>query len=227
LVNNSTLALAPVFVFLCAVVTGATAGTFADPPEYTKPNTSVLHYLVTRGRLLPTDFRGRLNDFCAPPSRPELGSACIPFIYPPAIHFDEFRTVLETWQGQLPTLLTFHPQNTILSIYFQKPHRLPLSFSLADGYSAALFKYIVQRSRPLMTNEFREGELVVVTKDLSALDELQWNLLKELTGIWKLEQVHATENFAIYRMVKGPHSTDETILSLPNRPVKTRNGFPE
>jgi hypothetical protein len=224
-VSVSEMWLAPVFIFLFAVLAGVSVSNFSGDPMYATPNTSALRHLVSYGWPLPQDFNQRLDSFCGPPSTIEPNSACSPGGHLPALHYDEFKSLLSRWQQDSSTLMTFHPLDTVMEVYYQKPHTLPLSFAYVDGFSPALFKYIVDRSRNIMAKELRAGQTVVMTKDLSLLNELQWALLTQLAVLWALERVDETEHLAVYRLVKDSTTAVGPLLTLPNRPVKTRNSL--
>jgi hypothetical protein len=222
-VSVSAIGLAPIFIFLFALLAGVSAGSFAGDPVYATPNTSVLRHLASYGWPLPQDFNQRLHRFCSPSI--EINSACSPGVHLPALHYDEFKSLLDRWQKDRATLMTFHPLDTVMEVYYQKPHALPLSFSYVDGFSPALFKYIVDRSRNIMAKELSAGQTVVVSKDLSLLNELQWALLTQLAALWTLERVDETEHLAVYQLVKDSTTAVGPVLTLPKRSVKTRNAL--
>lgn len=224
-VSVSEIGLAPIFIFLFAVLAGVSVSNFAGDPKYATPNTSALRHLVSYGWPLPQDFNQRLHRFCSPPSTIEPNSACSPGAHLPALHYDEFKSLLDHWQQESSTLMTFHPLDTVMEVHYQKPHALPLSFAYVDGFSPALFKYIVDRSRNIMAKELSAGQTVVMTKDLSLLNELQWALLTQLAALWTLERVDETEHLAVYQLVKDSTTVVGPVLTLPSRPVKTRNSL--
>jgi len=225
LVSVSAVGLAPVFIFLFALLAGVSASNFAGDPVYATPNTSSLRHLASYGWPLPQDFSQRLHRFCSPRSTIEPNSACSPGAHLPALHYDEFKSLLDRWQKDSSTLMTFHPLDTVMEVYYQKPHTLPLSFAYVDGFSPALFKYIVDRSRDIMAHELKAGQTVVMTKDLSLLNELQWALLTQLAALWTLERVDETEHLVVHRLVKDSTAAVGPLLTLPDRPVKTRNSL--
>ena len=224
-VTASALGLAPVFIFLFALLAGVSASNFAGEPMYATPNTSSLRHLASHGWPFPPDFSQRLHRFCSPRSTIEPNTACSPGGHLPALHYDEFESLLNRWQKDSATLMTFHPLETVMEVYYQKPHTLPLSFAYVDGFSPALFKYIVDRSRQIMAHELKAGQTVVMTKDLSLLNELHWALLTQLAALWTLERVDETEHLVVHRLVKDSRDAVGPRLTLPDRPVKTRNSL--
>ena len=188
-------------------------------------NSTLARHLAAHGRLLPADFAERLGRYCSPAGVLEQGNVCEEKpSNMPATHFTEFARLLDKWQGAAPALLTFHPVDVVMSVYLQKPNRMPVSFSYVDGFSPALFADILSRARRTIAQDIREDETVVLTRDLAALNELQWALLKELSAHWSLVQVDESQNFAVYRLVRGSRKP-AGAFRLPERPMRTRNAF--
>jgi hypothetical protein len=98
---------------------------------------------------------------------------------------------------------------------------------MADGYSTELFDYIVGRSRKVISDEIREGEIVVTARDLSVLDDLQWSVFLELTSAWNLRKVDSSENFVVYETTRSAISPGQSDPVLPSRPIRHRTQFPE
>lgn len=221
----SSIGLTPVFVFIWFILAGVAWSNFIAPLSYGTPNTSVLRHILSFGSPFPADFVGRLSRSCPPTGTVQVGNACDPSATMPAIQYQEFRDVLDRWQGQEKTLLTFHVGGTIMEVLSAKAHTLPLSFSYVEGFSPQLFKYIVDRSRKVIANDLHERNTVILPKNLSELNELDWALLRSVTEVWTLYLVDHTENFNVFRLA-NPNSRPETErLELPDRPIKRRNAL--
>jgi hypothetical protein len=106
-----------------------------------------------------------------------------------------------------------------------KPHVLPVSFAYTDGFSRALFSHILSRAEPVIKEALHSGQTLVVAKESEILYELQWALLKRISDVWALERVDETDNFMVYKLADKTALPAGPRIVLPDRPVKTRNGF--
>jgi hypothetical protein len=153
----------------------------------------------------------------------EPGNVCTGDQNMPSAHYQEFAKLLAKWQADEADFLTFHPADTLLSATLRKPNALPVSFSYTDGFSPALFRYILDRAEPVIQS-LRTGRALIATMDLAQLNELQWALLRRIVATWDLIPVEETEHFAVYRLEVRQAAARRTMV-LPDRPIKTRNGF--
>jgi hypothetical protein len=205
-------------------VAAALAFLLVQPALYAGGLDSIWH-MMSYGRPLPDNFVDRLREICSPAGLVEAGNVCADQPNMPKSHYSEFAALLSKWQSDEPRLLTFHPADTLMSVVFRKPHKLPVSMAYADGFSPALFRNILDRAEPIIENELQIGQTVVATKDLGSLNELEWALLNRVAASWALERVDETEHLAVYKLVKDTKHSVGPLLVLPDRQVKSRNTF--
>lgn len=220
----SLLGLAPVFVVLFAVQSAVSAGRIVDKNLYTSTNVTVAEQLITTGRMFNQAPLKRARHFCSLATAGEAGDVCNPKTGLLGNQYYEFRYLLDRWQPDAPQLITFHPQDAVLMVAYQKPHLFPVSYSYVDGFSPQLYRYIRDRARTIIASALREGQSVVITKDLASLNDLQWALLKDVAAVWSLEELESTANLSAYRLVRMP-GPQARVLALPDRPVRGRNSL--
>jgi hypothetical protein len=221
----SELGLAPVFVLVVALLTGVAGFNFVVAPSYANGVGSMLSELVHNHRLAPPDFRTRLGEICYESHDLDVGNACsgdTPMLNP---YYREFSGLIQKWQGDQKTIFAFHPSDALLDAALNKPYRLPVTFAYVDGFAPALFKYIVDRSRPVIADDLKVGDTVILTKDLPALNELQWALLKLLAASWQLKRIDESEHFTVVQLDHLSAAGGESTLVLPGRPIKVRNSL--
>jgi hypothetical protein len=221
----SEIGIAPVFVFLVFLLSGVSVANFVGSPAYASPNTSLLRHLISDGHPFRRDLSVHLRNICNENGVLEPGNVCSGDPNIPAVHYNEFANLISKWQSDDQSLLIFHPVDAILSVTLRKPHALPVSFSYVDGFSPALFRYILQRAEPVIQNRLHAGQMLIATKDLQSLNELEWALLNRIANAWTLERVAETEHFAVYRLLNDSTAAGGPLITLPNRTIKTRNGF--
>jgi hypothetical protein len=100
-----------------------------------------------------------------------------------------------------------------------------VTFAYVDGFSPALFEYIVDRSRSVIAHDLRAGDTLILTKDLPSLNELQWALLKVISASWELKRIDQSEHFAVFRLEDAGSTRSGLSLVLPDRPIKLRNSL--
>jgi hypothetical protein len=224
-VRASQLGLTPVFVLLLALLTGAAGFNFLMPPSYAAGPTSILSELYHNRRLVPRDFLARLGQICHEGKDLEVGNACSGDTPMPNAHYREFEGLIQKWQGDQPTIFAFHPSDALMNASLNKAHRLPVTFAYVDGFSPALFEYIVGRSRRIVVHDLRAGETLILTKDLLSLDELQWALLNIIATSWELKRIDRSEHFAVFRLEDAGSARSSLSLVLPDRPIELRNSL--
>jgi hypothetical protein len=143
----------------------------------------------------------------------------------PNAHYREFEALIQKWQGNQPTIFAFHPSDALMNASLNKAHRLPVTFAYVDGFSPALFEYIVDRSRSVIAHDLRAGDTLILTKDLPSLNELQWALLKVISASWELKRIDQSEHFAVFRLEDAGSTRSGLSLVLPDRPIKLRNSL--
>ena len=221
----STLGLAPVFILVAALLTGAAGYNLMLAPSYGNGMGSILSELVHNGRLAPPDFSDRIGRICHEGHELDVGNACsgdTPMLNP---NYHEFSGLIQKWQGDQNTIFAFHPSDALLNAALNKPYRLPVTFAYVDGFSPTLFKYIVDRSRSVVSGDLKVNETVIIAKDLPKLNELQWALLTLLSASWDMTRVDESEHFLVVRLDHLSASRSEFSFVLPDRPVKLRNSL--
>jgi hypothetical protein len=221
----SEIGIAPVFVFLIFLLSGVSVASFSGLPAYASPNTSLLRHLISDGRPFRKDISEHLRKICNDNGLVEPGNVCSGDVNIPSAHYSEFADLIAKWQSSDDSLLVFHPADALVSVTLHKPHALPVSFSYTDGFSPTLFRYILQRADPIIQNRLHAGQMLVATKELKSLNELEWALLNRIVKTWALERVAETEHFAVYRLLKESAAATGPLMGLPNRAIKSRNGF--
>jgi hypothetical protein len=224
-VSASQLGLAPVFVLLFALLSGAAGFNFLMPPSYATGVTSILSEIYHHRRLAPPDFLARLGQICHERKDLEVGNACSGDTPMPNAHYREFEGLIQKWQSNQPTIFAFHPSDALMNASLNKAHRLPVTFAYVDGFSPALFEYIVDRSRSVIAHDLRAGDTLILTKDLPSLNELQWALLKVISASWELKRIDQSEHFAVFRLEDAGSTRSGLSLVLPDRPIKLRNSL--
>ena len=225
--NISILGLGPVFIFLWFLLGGTSFGNFFEYPNPTTTPT-LLGSIINKGQGSALIFYDAINSFCASSSK--KGDVCSKSdktrgdIYSDP-QFKEIKILLDRWQSNSPTLMTFSPMDTIMQVYYQKPHLFPLSFSYVDGFSPELFKYIVDRSKKIIANDIHDGQTIVITDNLDSLNNLQWALLTEISYKWNLEKIDELGNLSVYKFVKKSEKGNSDLLQLPIRDMKNRNSI--
>lgn len=225
--NISILGLGPVFIFLWFVLGGTSFGNFFEYPNPTTTPT-LLGSIINKGQGSTLIFHDAITSFCESPTR--KGDVCNKTdrtrgdIYSDP-QFEELKVLLERWQSNSPTLMTFSPMDTIMQVYYQKPHLFPLSFSYVDGFSPELFGYIVDRSKKIIANDIHDGQTIVIADNLDSLNNLQWALLTEISYKWNLEKIDELGNLSVYKFINKSQKVNGTLLQLPIRSIKMRNSI--
>jgi hypothetical protein len=217
------ISFAPAFLFLVGSLSGSAAFYFMRPPAFASSSTSVLAELVHHRRFVPPDFSARLRALCQPAGTLATGNVCHDQPNMPPVHYREFAELVAKWQESSPSILVFHPVDALLSATLRKPHRLPLTFAYVDGFSPALYQYILNRSQAVISRDLADGETLIVVKDVATLNELQWRLLKMIAEQWRFERVDSTDNFEVYRLRKSGAAGERFVL--PDRPLRGRNSL--
>ena len=224
-ITVSEIGIAPVFVLLVFLLSGVSAANFAGSPAYASPNTSLLRHVISNGRPFRKDLSEHLHKICNENGAVDPGNVCSGDPNIPAVHYNEFANLVSKWQSDDQSLLIFHPADAILSVTLRRPHALPVSFSYTDGFSPALFSYILQRAEPIVQNRLHAGQMLIATKELQRLNELEWALLNRIVDAWTLERVAETDHFAVYRLLRDSTAATGPLITLPNRAIKSRNEF--
>lgn len=221
--TGTQMSFALVFLFLAGLLCGSTAFYFLRPPAFASSSTSALAELVHHRRFVPPDFSDRLRALCQPAGALATGNVCHDQPNMPPVHYREFAELVAKWQGSSPSILVFHPVDALLSATLRKSHRLPLTFAYVDGFSPALYQYILDRSQPVISRELADGETLIVVKDAATLNELQWRLLKTIAEQWRFERIDGTDHFDVYRLRKSGEAGERFVL--PDRPLRGRNSL--
>lgn len=219
----SHIALAPVFVLLISLVSGSAGANFLIPPAYGSASTSMLAEIFFYRKIVPSDFFQRIGELCHSEMSFDVGNVCLDQPNMAPVHFKEAVDLVKKWQGELPTIFIFCPADALIEAALTKPHRLPLTFSYVDGFSPALFKYLLARSEPVISQTLKDGDSIILSRDLLSLNELQWALLNMMTKYWRFRKVEQTEYFNVYRLEKDLSLNSDLIL--PSRPIKGRNSL--
>jgi hypothetical protein len=222
-VTASQISLGLIFVFVGGLLCGAASFNFLRSPAFASGSTSALSELVHHGRLLPPDFSTRLRALCQPDGPLATGNVCHDQPNMPPVHYREFAGLAERWQASSPAIFAFHPMDALFTAALHKPHRLPVTFAYVDGFSPALYRDIIDRSRPVISNSLVDGETLILPKELASLNELQYRLLKLIAEEWRFERVETTDNFEVYRLHKT--GSAGVRFTLPNRQLKGRNSL--
>jgi hypothetical protein len=226
LLSISEVGILPMFVLLAFLLAGVSVSNFGGPIIYGYANTAALRHLVSEGRPWPANIEDRLDRPCGTDDIVDSQAVCSPVANNMGpTDLDEFGAMIARWQVNDPALLTLHPGDAVVSAFFQKPQMLPFSMSYVDGFSPELFADIESRSRKLIETGLSDGQTIIITRDLAALNELEWAVLTDLSQHWALEQVDQTEHLAVYRLIHDPAQAVGPLLTLPNRPVRARNSF--
>ena len=222
-ISGTRIMLMPVFVLIVGLMFGVGFKNFSDPPNYSSHNTVVLKSLVDDGRLLPRKYGERLENFCPLPGEEEIANACFQQAHVPAVDLSEANTMISKWMPMDRRLMLFHPQDAIHLFFNKKENVFPFSFSYVDGFSRKLFDRIVEKSHKIIMTSLPEGQVMIVTKNIATLDELQWAVLHDVLENWQAEKVDETEHLAVYRLTHRTDLNPDAVLAMPNRPVMSRN----
>ena len=225
--NISIIGLGPFFIYLWCILAGTAFGNFLEYPNPTTAPT-FLRYLNNSEKDSAKKFHDLLINFCdSPRDKKDVCSSAgkgLGYNYSDP-QFDVMTILLDRWQNDSPTLMTFSSMDTIMQVYYQKPHLFPLSFSYVDGFSAKLFKYIVDRSKKIIANDIHDGATVIIANNLDSLNNLQWALLSEISYNWNLEKIDGLGNLSVYKLVKKSEKGNGDLLQLPIRDMKNRNSI--
>jgi hypothetical protein len=77
----------------------------------------------------------------------------------------------------------------------------------------------------VIAHDLRVGDILILTKDLLSLNELQWALLNVISASWELKRIDQSDHFAVFRLEYRGSAKSSLSLVLPDRPMKLRNSL--